>query len=115
MDIVMDANILFAALIRDNVSRNLLVSEELVLYAPDFILKEMEKYKEELVQKTEKSATDFEAVLALLKKRMTLVPLKDIIPFLQKAEIRQIRPGLVSSKFSLSLQWFAAGAFCLTS
>ena len=82
-----DANILFAALIRDNVSRRLLVSKKLVLYAPAFILEELEKYKDEIVQQTAKSAADFEAVMAMLRKRITLVPLKQLIQFLQKAEI----------------------------
>jgi predicted nucleic acid-binding protein len=43
MNLVIDANILFAALIKDNLTRQLLVSENIRLYAPEFIFNEVQK------------------------------------------------------------------------
>lgn len=86
MKIIIDANILFAALIRDNKSRSLLVSENLKLYAPEFILDELEKYKSEILRKTGKSAEEFERVLAVLKRRLNTTSLPELTPFMKKAE-----------------------------
>ena len=38
MDVVIDANVLFAALIKEGASRRLLVSDSLRMHAPEFIL-----------------------------------------------------------------------------
>ncbi|MFH1211857.1 MAG: PIN domain-containing protein [Candidatus Woesearchaeota archaeon] len=47
MELVIDANILFAALIKDSTTSDLLFKN--TLYAPEFILEEFKKYKEELI------------------------------------------------------------------
>ena len=46
MDVVIDANVLFAALIKEGASRRLLMSDMLTLYAPEFLLEEVEKFSE---------------------------------------------------------------------
>lgn len=53
MKLVIDANVLFSALIRDNVTRKLLLHDELILYAPKFILEEFFEKLSELSEKTE--------------------------------------------------------------
>ena len=78
MDIILDANILFAALIRQSKSRSLLVSDRLCLYAPEFVLEEMEKYQSEILRKTGKSEQEFEHVLNMLKRRISFIPLPDL-------------------------------------
>ena len=52
MDLVVDANILFAALIKEDITSELIFKLRLHLFAPEFILEEFEKYKEELKNKT---------------------------------------------------------------
>jgi predicted nucleic acid-binding protein len=39
MDLVVDANILFAALIKDSITSELMLHEDMHLYAPEFLLK----------------------------------------------------------------------------
>ena len=46
MDLVIDANILFAALIKESVTSELIFKNTLHLYAPEFLFSEFEKYKE---------------------------------------------------------------------
>ncbi|MHA2473510.1 MAG: PIN domain-containing protein, partial [Promethearchaeota archaeon] len=48
MDLVVDANILFAALIKDNITSELLLKREFHLFAPEFIFEEFEKYRDYL-------------------------------------------------------------------
>lgn len=40
MRLVLDANILFAALIKDSLTAELIIKDELQLYAPEFLLDE---------------------------------------------------------------------------
>jgi len=40
MEMVVDANVLFSALIKEGTTRELLLSNEFVLYAPEFLLDE---------------------------------------------------------------------------
>ncbi|MBU3906952.1 MAG: hypothetical protein KKA64_01745 [Nanoarchaeota archaeon] len=45
MKLVLDANVLFSALIKDDVTAKLFLDLSFHLYAPEFILEEFEKHK----------------------------------------------------------------------
>ncbi len=45
MDLIVDANILFAALIKNSMTAKLMFVERLHLYAPEFLLDEFEKHE----------------------------------------------------------------------
>ena len=85
MDLVIDANILFAALIKRNITTELLFREHLHLYAPEFIFAEFEKYRDLLKKKTERRNEEFDEVMALFRRRITTIPLEEIRHFLKKA------------------------------
>jgi len=51
MYLIVDANILFAALIKQGKTDELLFVDHLHLFAPEFILIEFEKHKKEILQK----------------------------------------------------------------
>ncbi len=55
MDLVVDANVLFSALIKEGFSHNLFFNENLHLFTPEYIFTELEKHKKELLNKTEKA------------------------------------------------------------
>lgn len=92
MDLVIDANILFAAIVRVGVTADMLFRNDLHLYAPEFLLEEFEKYKETLLEKTGKAKEDFLLVFEALRRRITIVPSKEIEPFLEKA--KQLSPDV---------------------
>lgn len=52
MNLIIDANILFSALIKDNTTRKLILKDNLILYSPDFIIEEFLEHLEELEYKT---------------------------------------------------------------
>ena len=85
MDLVVDANILFAALIKKGVTSNLLFSNELHLYAPEFLLNEFDKYRDLIINKTERPDSEFEELLAIYLRRIHFVPNEDIVPYLGDA------------------------------
>jgi len=86
MDLIVDANILFAALIKQGKTDELLFVDHLRLFAPEFILIEFEKYKKEILKKTKRTPEDFNRLLEVLRRRINLVPLDEIVPFLEQAE-----------------------------
>ncbi len=86
MDVVVDANILFAVLIKDSFSCNLLFSGKFNLFTPEYIFTEFEKYKEEILEKTERTTEDFFRLINILKRRIILVPLEELTEFVKEAE-----------------------------
>lgn len=86
MDLVVDANILFAALIKDSFSYNLLFSDKFRLFTPEYIFTELEKHKEEIFEKIERPAEEFFRLLEILKRRIILVPLEELTSYVEKAE-----------------------------
>ena len=86
MDLVVDANILFAALIKDNITSELLLKREFHLYAPDFIIIEFEKYRDYLKKKSERSDEDFDHLLEVFKRNTELISKEDIKPYIEKAK-----------------------------
>lgn len=86
MKLVVDANILFAALIKEGSTAELLISDKLQLFAPEFLFTEFAKYEELILKKTHRSREEFNQFLDLLKEQITVIPKKEIIPFIDKAE-----------------------------
>lgn len=86
MDLVVDANVLFAALIKNSLSYDLLFSDRFHLFTPEYIFTEFERHKEEILEKSERSNEDFFRLLEILKRRIVLVPLEELVPYVEEAE-----------------------------
>ena len=84
MDLVIDANILFAALIKKSGTSEILFKH--TLYAPEFIFLEFRKYKDELKAKTHRNEEDFNELFDIFERTVILIPKEEIQPFLAKAE-----------------------------
>ena len=86
MKLVVDANILFASLIKDSLTAELLVSDKLNLYAPEFLFDEFIKYEQYILEKTNRSKGDFEYFLNILREEIEIIPQNIISPFIEEAE-----------------------------
>ena len=86
MDLVIDANVLFSALIKESFSYNLLFSGKFHLFIPEYIFTELEKHKEELMNKTERTTEEFFRLVETLKRRIVIVPLEELVPYVEEAE-----------------------------
>ena len=64
MDLVIDSNVLFAALLKDSGTSDILFTHK--LYAPEFIFEEFRKYKEYLKGKTKRNEENFTNFLIYL-------------------------------------------------
>jgi len=86
MDLVIDANILFAALIKESVTKELILSNGINLFAPEFLFEEFYKYKEEILKKTNRSLEEFDEIFMILTNIITLIPEEEFGLFLEKAK-----------------------------
>jgi predicted nucleic acid-binding protein len=93
MDLVVDANILFASLIRDGPTAELLFAKDLKLHVPEFILEEMDKYSGMLQEKTHRTDADFNEFMRILKRQIRLHPKGALAGWLQRAESISPDPG----------------------
>ncbi len=84
MDLIIDANILFAALIKKSGTSEMLFKH--TLYAPEFIFVEFRKYKNELKEKTHRSEEEFDELFDIFERIIILIPEEEIQPFILKAE-----------------------------
>src|SRR3989344_5713898 len=79
-DLVIDSNVLFAALLKDSGTSNILFKHK--LYAPEFIFEEFRKYKDYLKGKTKRTEEDFNELFGLFERNVILVPKEEIGPFM---------------------------------
>ena len=86
MDLIIDANVLFSALIKDSFTYNLLFNDTFHLFTPEYIFTELEKHKEELMNKTERTTEEFFRLVETLKRRIVIVPLEELVPYVKEAE-----------------------------
>jgi len=79
MQLVVDANVLFSALIKSGATRRILLLSEHDLYAPEFMVDEFKKHLPELQKKThlqkDKLAQNLETLLQFAE--IKLVPFKE--------------------------------------
>ena len=73
MKLVLDSNIIFSALIKKSITRDIILSDLFELYAPEYIFNEITKHKELLLRKSKLDRGDFDALLLLLQKHIHLV------------------------------------------
>ncbi len=85
MRIVIDANILFSAIIKDSHTRKLLVNENLYFLAPEYLLEEVAEHKLEIKEKSGLSSQQVERLLHGFLELIELVGSARFRQFMEKA------------------------------
>ncbi len=78
MKLVLDTNILIAALIRKGVTRELLSHPDMEYLVPEHGLEEVKDNQEEICNKSGLSRTEVEVLLAELITQVTIIPISEI-------------------------------------
>ena len=92
MNLTVDANILFSALLKDSATRSLILNRQLKLYAPRFLILEYAKYSAELRKRSGLGEKDFTEISKRIVRRIRLVSDGEIKPYYEAAL------GLVSDR-----------------
>jgi predicted nucleic acid-binding protein len=85
MEIVVDTNILISALLREGLTRKIILLSPFDMYTLAFAEEEIQKHKAELINKSKLTDEQFGYLIQLIFGRMSLVPLQDIEPFRDRA------------------------------
>lgn len=86
MNLVVDANILIAAMVRDSAARRLLLTLPFKFYCPDFVFEEISKHIELISSKNSLSIKDNEKFLRVLSKYVRTVEYEVYSKKLSEAE-----------------------------
>ena len=94
MKLIVDANILFSALIKDGVTRELILNDKLKLFTPEYIFEEVLNHLQELEIKTRASKNQIEEILQELidESKIYIMTLNSIKSYKKKA--KEISPDI---------------------
>lgn len=84
--LVIDANILFSALIKNSVTAKLIFEEEIILYTSEFIVDEFLKYQNLILKKTSRTRNEFIQIMHMLKDIIKIIPKEEYSKFMEEAE-----------------------------
>ena len=87
MNIITDANIFFATVVKSGITRKLWFSPYLDLYAPDFILQEISKYNAYMIEKFQGNEENYRGLQRLLLNRINFISESELEPFLEGAAV----------------------------
>ncbi len=85
MKLVINSNILISALIKNSITRKILLNPKFEIYLPEFSLNEIRKYLPEITKKANVSEKTIEIVMNQILENIHIVPLDDYKDELTKA------------------------------
>ncbi len=74
MEFVIDTNRIIASLIKDGISRKILLNEKFNFITPDYTISEILKYKNEVINKAKITNKEFELLLSILFEKIRIIP-----------------------------------------
>jgi len=87
MILVIDANILISALIKNSVTAELIFKQDLKLFTSEFIIEEFLKYEDLILKKTSRTKEEFVEFMHILKEIITVIPKEEYSGFIKEAEV----------------------------
>ena len=86
MKLIIDTNILFCYFWKYSITRKILMSQDMELYAPEFALEEINKYKKDIMNKNNLDYEEFEHIKFNLAIAIKFIPLEEYSKELKKAQ-----------------------------
>ncbi len=86
MKLIIDTNILFSGLMKDSITRKILLSSDFVFYIPDYYLIELYTYNDLLLEKLDSNKEELNNIIELLHDRLIFVPEKEYAGNMKKAD-----------------------------
>ena len=86
MKIVVDTNSIISALIKNGISRRIIVSPVIRFITPDYTLQEISKYEKLICKKAKINHDEFKLLLNLIFEHITIVPKEDYNGLLNRAK-----------------------------
>lgn len=92
MEFVLDANIIFSALIRDSHIRHFLLLSGHTFYLPEFVFEEIYRHIDTIIKKTTLTKTEIKQILdeIIIRANIKILPFAEFREYAEKA--KQISP-----------------------
>lgn len=86
MIIILDTNIILSALIKDSITRRIIIQSGMNFYFPEISMHEIRKHKSLVLKKSGLSEEEYELILSKLLDYTVLVPTENILEHLEEAK-----------------------------
>ncbi|PLW80678.1 hypothetical protein C0585_01405 [Candidatus Woesearchaeota archaeon] len=86
MNIIVDTNVLLSALIKDSITRKIIMNSNWKFYYPEISFHEIRKYKELVKKKAKLNEEEYTKLISTLLKNIRLVSKEQIIEHLEEAK-----------------------------
>lgn len=86
MNIVIDSNILFSALIKDSMIRKIILFSQEKFTSSEIIITEYLKYKGELILKSKLTENEFQELFSIIMKNISLIGNEELKYYIQEAK-----------------------------
>jgi predicted nucleic acid-binding protein len=87
MILILNTSILISSLIKDSVTRQILLLPSMKFYLPEYALEEIEAHKMKISRLSRLSADEIDILLNLLLENISIIPSQTIQPYLSEAEV----------------------------
>ncbi len=78
MRLVIDTNIIMSALIKEGMTRKLIMSNPLEFLTPEHVFEEIDKHKEYLARKSGMKTEEAQSILRIIKEKTKIIPINTI-------------------------------------
>jgi len=85
MKLIVDTNILFSYFWKYSITRRVLMSQDMQLFAPEFALEEINKYKKDIMNKNNLNDEEFEHIMFNLAIAIQFIPIDEYTKTLKTA------------------------------
>jgi len=87
MILILNTSILISSLIKDSVTRQILLLPSMKFYLPEYALEEIEAHKMKISRLSRLSTDEIDILLNLLLENISIIPRQTIQPYLSEAEV----------------------------
>lgn len=87
MNLIIDANVLFSAVIKEGKASEILLNFKFKFFTPEFIINEFEKHKSEILEKTHRSEDEIERLFDIIEEIVKIIPQEEFIDKLDEATL----------------------------
>ena len=85
MKLIVDATVLFTALIGTGVTKDIIFSDAVALYSPEYLFEELEEHKSRINEFSSLSSDEVDVLFEKLRARITSAPREQFEKFLKEA------------------------------
>lgn len=86
MRLIVDSNRIISALIKKGVSRKILSSKNIEFFAIDYVLNEIDKYKDTIIEKSNMLKEEIDTLFSLVMENINIIPDEDVKNKMEEAK-----------------------------